>query len=335
MRHRIGLWIVAACSLACFAARSESQNDNVTLLKHYLSERPCISRLLYSEIPVGASTLARTYVAGYCGDGYYMRELRAGDSEAKLSATNRMHSALFAGRQQDESWEINGVGVTVSIHPDQRNPDGCAVFCENQKNILQGVVALGSEHVKPGTFVWNGDTFQAVPSEFMRQMMPEKNHLEGEIKVNLGRIVEMRIKGSGLWEFEYEDSPKRPNWFPARVFALTPKRERREGWFIREIEFGNEANAAGEFLPEAHISSEVALLTVISNNQIVASPVHDPHAVQVVRQQISELAERHIRRSVIYIRITLALLTAATCGLILYLLAKKSQRNAADPDANL
>jgi hypothetical protein len=300
-----GLVTLGTLLVGIFAgyAQTGGKEDDVAALKKYLSQPPCISRLVYSEIPVDAKQKGRTYVAAFSEEGFYMREIKPGENyDVPISSSNRMRSSLLVGRYHDTSWQINGFNVAATIDPNPKQSDRYTVFAENQKTLLQEVVTLGSQEIKPGSAVWNGDKFQAVPSSFMRQMFPDKKLLNGEAKVADGRIVEMQIESSGMWDYEYEDSPKRPRWFPARIWPFGPGHVRRQGFFIQEIVLSENNDLTNKFLPTAHIAQDVALLTVVSNNQAVHSfDSEDPGVIAIVRKEMSPIAKNHNRKTIAWI----------------------------------
>jgi len=267
----------------------------VVALKEYLSTEPSITRISFVEIPLASKRAPnRTYVAAYCPDGYYLRELKPGDDYLQpISLSNRMHSALFVGKYQDVSWQINGFSVGKSVNPNIGTPDPFAVFSQTAQAILEGTINLGSKHVKPGSFQWNGDEFTARPSAFMHQMQPELVSIRGKVIVRDGRVVEMQNYESGSWLYEYEDSTNRPGWFPAKIKHVGgPHYEIDEIWAVREIQFASPETVVKDLLPETHIVPQIALVTLYSNSTLIGAPKpDDPHVVDVVKREIGSAGQ--------------------------------------------
>ena len=263
-----------AATVALSGNSVDKTTDPVAAFKQYLSTQPSISRISFVEIPVAnKKALQRTYVAAYSTDGYYMRELKPEDNYLlSISPSNRMHGALFVGRCRDTSWQINGFHVGKSISPATRSPDAYAVFSQNAQAILEATINLGSQHVKPGSFQWNGDEFAARPSVLMHQMQPDLVSIRGKIIIRDGRVVEMQNYESGTWLYEYEYSKNRPAWFPAKIKHVGgPNYTIDEIWAVQAVEFSSPKDIAANLLPEAHIMPEVAELTLYSNSAPVAS----------------------------------------------------------------
>ena len=286
-----------------FSHAQEVKQDepDVAALKNYFSHKPYISKIVYSELAGDGNTELATYVAAYCDDGFYVRSIKPRENyEALISKTNIMRDSLLVGRYKDISWQINGFGVAKSIHPNIENPDEYAIFSENARTILYNAIMLGTEFLEPGSAVWNGDTVKFQPSSYAKQVselskkfisakeLERRSVYNGTIRIENGKISKMSVSNAGCWEYEYEDSKDRPSWFPSKVYKVTMNGHFKNkdtqfirqtnghhcGFSFKEVHFSSEEKGINKirFLPEGHIDTNVALITVKSNGLLISKP---------------------------------------------------------------
>jgi|LSQX01.1.fsa_nt_gb hypothetical protein len=315
------LAVFTLCLSLNFSLAQEVKQDepDVAALKNYFSRKPCISKIVYSELAGDGNTELATYVAAYCDDGFYVRRIKPGENyEALISKTNRMRDSLLVGRYKDISWQINGFGVSKSIHPNLEKPDAYVIFSENAKTILYNAIMLGTEFLEPGSAVWNGDTVKFQPSSYAKQVselskrfisakeLERRSVYNGTIRIENGKISKMSVSNAGCWEYEYEDSKDRPSWFPSKLYNVTmdghfkdkdtqfirQTNGRHCGFSFKEVHFSSEEKGINKirFLPEGHIDTNVALITVKSNGLLISKP-------DLKSQKAIDIAEYELKKT--------------------------------------
>ncbi len=301
------------CSIVlCKASLPEADPPAVKALKDYLSHKPFISKVVGVECDLNGKASRNSYIGAYCGDGHYLQIVSPG-LDVDVEEIKPTSGPFLLGRYKDESWQISGMEVGKSIAPDREKPDYYALGGESALTHLSPLIMLGSQFLEPGSAVWNGNDVTFRPSWFKRQQIefynennPTKkrdvNQLVGRISVKDGKIHRLAVKHAGCFEFEYEDSPDRPEWFPARIYYMgypdevdaeelldvfdTEKMFRLEVEYlpvlhIRKLELSEEPIPAERFLPEAHVDMNEMVLTVFSNSVEIITPDRtDPVLIQ-------------------------------------------------------
>lgn len=302
------------------SAIAEEANEIISF-KQFLSSQPCISRMIYTQ-QAGCnpnSQLDRIFALAYCGDGFYIRHVKAEDIDKPISPQNKMRGSLFAGKSGDVRWQISGFSIKKSFNPNLDRPDTYAAFSDIMLFSVDGIINFGSQEILPGSFVWHGDDFEAMPNAFGWQMHPNAQKYIGKLLIISNKVVQMEINlvtkdnTSFLDRYTYEynsDFTNRPAWFPSKLVQKSGSRCRIVTF--DKVVFGNptDIDMVDQFLPETHVASEVRLLTIISNSQIVASPnMRDAGVVNIVRQGIDnhKLVESRGRLSV-YVKIFLIII---------------------------
>lgn len=234
-----------------------------------------------------------------------------------------MQGGIFAGRYKDISWQINGFDLKKSISPALGVPDVCTSFVELSKTMLLPAITLGSCLLEPGSARWDGNNVSFRPSGYMKhlleQMSPQltkeqlalRSNFAGKISVEKGKINRMLLWSGGFYEYEYEDSPDRPNWFPNKVFQLIPKTPVSEqdfapdfldtvdlvrgigpssSFLIKNVEFFKDSDNYESFLPEYHIDENIYLLTLYSNSIVINEPnLKSQKAVDSVEDELKKI----------------------------------------------
>ena len=265
------------------------QSNDVDAFKDYLAHPPCVSRLVYSEAQHCEEKRRAQLVLSWCGNGYFVRQVGPFENiDLPISQSNRMRGAFFAGSSGDLRWQISGFGVGESISPNPEAPDQYTAFSDSMKVIAGGVVNLGSQMIVPGTFVWDGDAFEATPSPHL-QRTPPIDKVKGKIHTENGRVVRMDLANTlTSYHYEYEASSNRPSWFPSKVTTLIDG-ACVKSWRFESVALGRVEDMAEQFVPEYHIAQGVELVTVISNNQVILAPKGtDPKVITLIRQQFPD-----------------------------------------------
>lgn len=336
----------------CKASLPEADPPAVKALKDYLSHKPIISKVVGVEYDLVGKTNRLSYVGAYCGDGYYLQIVSPGVDVTAAEIKPTRDPLL--GRYKDESWQICGMEVGKSIAPDKEKPDHYALGGESALTHLTRLIMLGSQFLEPGSAVWNGNDVTFRPSWFKRQQIevynennPTKkrdvNQLVGRISVKDGKIHRLAVKHAGCFEFEYEDSPDRPEWFPARIYYMgypdevdaeelldifdTEKVFRLEAEYltvlhIRKLELSEEPIPAERFLPEAHVDINEMVLTVFSNSVEIITPDRtDPVLIQKTLDASGPIEKRSPLS--LYLWNGMAIASLLGFGLMLFYCARK------------
>lgn len=325
----VGGFIFSAVAQNPIKVKNETAVAN---LKQYLSQAPCISRLVYSDfssfVPKGK------YVIAVNGNDYYCRQIQEGeDWNAPVSKTNRIRSGLFVGRWGLTRWQITGFDVAKGLSEslNEPNSDPHAVFSDQFRYSVDKVVNFGPSMVRPGTFTWSGDNFQAIAASIMTNGTghPEFNTVKGTIKTENGRISEISCSPfGGTFRYEYQPSTNLPLGFPSTVYVRG-----RDGKWIKWFEYQEIVLAAPDiinqkvFTPEYHINPEVAIITTYSNKQVIAKPsISDDKIVQLVQLQnaIEKKAAPITNKKTIVI-MTLSLIFILPALIIIYKLVRGRQ----------
>lgn len=315
------------CLLGYFSNAQEVEvkqdEPDVAALKNYFSHKPYISKIIYSELAGDGNTELATYVGASCDDGFYVRKIVPGENyDMRISEKNRMQGGIFAGRFKDISWQINGFDVKKSISPAPGVPDICASSVELSKTMLLPAITLGSCLLEPGSAQWDGNNVSFRPSAYMKQLLEQmspqltkeqlalRSNFSGKVSVEKGKINRVLLWSGGFYEYEYEDSPDRPNWFPKKVFQLIPKTPVSEqdfapdfldtvdlvratgpssAFLIKKVEFFKESDNYESFLPEYHIDENISLLTLYSNSVVISEPdLKSQKAVDSVKDELKK-----------------------------------------------
>jgi hypothetical protein len=343
------------CSiLLCSASSPEADPPAVKALKDYLSHKPIISKVVGVEYDLVGKTNRFSFIGAYCGDGHYLQIVPPG-LDVAVEEIKPTRAPILSGRYKDESWETSGVELGKSIAPDRENPDLYALGGESSFTHLSRLIMLGSQFLEPGSAVWTGNDVIFRPSWFKRQQIevynkdnPTKkrdvNQLVGRISVKDGKIHRLAVKHAGCFEFEYEDSPDRPEWFPARIYYMgypdevdaeelldifdTEKMFRLQAEYlpvlhIRKLELSEEPIPAERFLPEAHVDINEMVLTVFSNSVEIITPDRtDPVFIQKTLDALGPIE----KRSPLSLYLWNGMAIASLLGLVLMLFYRGRQR---------
>ena len=343
------------CSiLLCSASSPEADPPAVKALKDYLSHKPIISKVVGVEYDLVGKTNRFSFIGAYCGDGHYLQIVPPG-LDVAVEEIKPTRAPILSGRYKDESWETSGVELGKSIAPDRENPDLYALGGESSFTHLSRLIMLGSQFLEPGSAVWTGNDVIFRPSWFKRQQIevynkdnPTKkrdvNQLVGRISVKDGKIHRLAVKHAGCFEFEYEDSPDRPEWFPARIYYMgypdevdaeelldifdTEKMFRLQAEYlpvlhIRKLELSEEPIPAARFLPEAHVDINEMVLTVFSNSVEIITPDRtDPVFIQKTLDALGPIE----KRSPLSLYLWNGMAIASLLGLVLMLFYRGRQR---------
>jgi hypothetical protein len=273
-------------------------------LKTYLSQPPCIEKLIYTDY---SSSVPRSkYVVAVHGDDFYIRQVaEKGEVAGRLSSQNRLPLGwLFVGRCGLMRWTIQGFEITTVMGEaiDAPQPDPLAVQVDMLRGSMARVANFGPARILPGTFVWSGNQFRATADALMVRTGPsEFASVRGVVREENGRILELSCAPfGGTYRYEYETTPRLPTGFPARVYGLDPKTRK----WIKLFEYHAIVLAAPEtidrevFKPEHHIDPDYAAVTSRSNNVVITQPApHDPKVVQGALDQLGQLTPHKDRFS--------------------------------------
>jgi hypothetical protein len=283
--HHVTLCMLLVLSLiSAVKARSatdELSQENIIHFKNYLSTPICIERLIYAEqdgcsANVKENVYQRNALAFYDGE-FFIRNIRDGEKlDLIIDRTNKMMGSFFIGKSKDfsgMSWQINGFTILKSISPKTNDPkslDPITVTSKQFQRIVNGIVNLGSQNVVPGSFVWQGNEFEAarfgVSAEFPN---PTKR---GRIICSAGKVTDMYLTGGEHFIYEYEQNSNRPDWFPTKLTVL--KNEKCTKVFVFDrVKLGQKENMASKFNPDTYLPTQLQALTVISNGQVVSESI--------------------------------------------------------------
>jgi hypothetical protein len=224
------------------------------------------------------------YVLSCHDDDFFLRQVKEGeDFVHPISITNKMRGSFFAGRSGSVRWQINGFGVGESFNGDGK--DAYTIFSETTKSVANGILNLGPQMIEPGTFVWDGESFEARPSLTAQQLAPQISSFSGKIRVEDGRIVELASPKGGTYRYEYDAHDQLPAGFPSRILSM-----RTGDWKpavqFHEVKFEQEDSPLRPFVPESFIQPDLMLLTVYSNNvQLRAPDSNNPEVVRLVSDE--------------------------------------------------
>lgn len=269
--------------LFCSVHVIDAADDQVEVFKKYLSNRPCISRILYSEMSC-QGTEKRSLVAGWCGSSFYVRQVTGRENiDVPISETNRNWSPLYVGCLGDTRWQIAGYNLTLSVRPNLQNVDPYAGMSDAMQIMLGGVIALGSQHVQPGSFVWSGTNFTVQANPLGKQF--GFNDFKGWIVVLNGRVVRMVIRGSGMWDYKY--STNVPTGLPSEIINLGGNEACASKILIKEITFASESEEMNIFDPRNHIDKSVTILKGLSNGIVTVKPKPNSKVAEIAKQEMA------------------------------------------------
>lgn len=265
--------------------------DSIASFKTYLASPPCITRMVYKNHLGCNAGMQETYVLACCSTNFYLRSFTGADKlDVPISPSNRMHTALFAGQYGDLSWQINGFGVWKAISPDRTNPDPYRAFSGAMRNIMYGVINCGAQQILPGTFIWKGNEFTAQANPALRAVNGSET-IGGRIATANGRVTRMEIvRASGnqsqttaTFSYDYYPSADVPSWFPT-VITVSVQGKCLFKFSVEKLAFGNPDDQVDTFTPDKYILGDVALVTLVSNNQVIISPNNvDPRVVAITQ----------------------------------------------------
>lgn len=307
-RSRLTLPIVVFASIGNQVSPAEP--SRVEAFKLFLSSSACVSRIIFTDERDCDSKKLRTNLMAYCDGNYYLREIVALDNpEFPISRSNRMHSALFAGRRNGVRWQINGFGVGEAIAPNPDLPDPYSAFSEALGVIAGGIINLGPQEVRPGSFVWDGDQFRAEENLSTRGTAVGRV-FTGRILVDKGFVTQLTIGPVKQFLYEYEASTNRPDWFPFKI-TLRMQGKCTKRWVFHQAVLGNPYEVAEVFAPEFHIAPEVRLVTLVSNGQTIIQPnKRSPEVVALVKTTVPDSAKK--RAPLTMVRTVLAVMFFAS-----------------------
>jgi hypothetical protein len=225
---------------------------------------------------------------------------------------------LYVGRIGDARWQIAGFAQTTSYAPNVKSPDPFSTMSDTTRIILNGVLALGPQHVRHGTAIWQGDTFKIRVSEFMKQMSPNApEFLSGRISVTNGVVAAMEVKMCGQFRYVYNRSGTLPPGIPSEIWGLA-----NDGRWARKIrieELRLEPTVPdGWFDPESKIDHTVAMRGVWSNSVEVVKATPNEMVVQLVRKEVVNRrdGQTQMKNRVVWVRAALLGVSVIVLGTI-------------------
>ncbi len=271
MRLSLLLVLLPGAFLHADAVTNTTGQDMVAEFKAYLSQPPCISRMIYAMEKTAEKNRQERFVLAYSPEAFYLRRIDHADNiDEPISGSNQMHSALLAGRSGTTRWQINQFNVLKSISVRADQPDPTASFAQALESMAGGIVNLGPQRIQPGSFVWSGNDFEAAASLVERQTDPLGGKVTGRIVVERGRVSRMEI-GQRRYVYEYSASNQLPDWFPSH-FTMFVTDKRIWKCSVEKVVFGKPENIFRTCLPEYHILPIVALETVVADGKTIVAP---------------------------------------------------------------
>ena len=294
-----------------------ADQDQVEPFKKYLSSPPCISRIVYSEVSC-QGTEKRSLAGGWCGASFYVRQLTGKENpDLPISETNPNWSVLYVGCLGDTRWQIAGYNLTLSTLPDLKNRDPYAGMSDAMQIMLGGVINLGSQHVEPGTFVWEGTNFTVKASPLGQEY--GFNEFKGGVVVSNQEVVRMVIQGSGMWDYKY--STNLPPGIPSEIVSRGGDIGCISKILIKKLTFTKPSSEMNVFDPRNLIDKSVTILKVLSNGVVVVKPVSNPKVAAIAMQEMeaSVRSANTKKRSVVQ-ECTIAALIVISAGFIAFVM---------------
>lgn len=316
------IFLVLLCLVAALRAAEPAlavDSEAVVAFKRYLATPPCYSRILYSTADCSNNVL-RSYYAACCGDNYVYRQLTGFENiDLPVSHTNRNHSPIFGGRLGDTHWAVSGYTLNIDLQPapGRPPPDGSLHVYLNQ------LLSFGSQHVQAGTFVWQGNHFEAQASRFSQEL-GVSGIFTGEIFVEAGRVKRMVVKGSGIWDYGYDNSSTNiPKGLPTTITQVKQDGRCVSRFIIQRMTPGDRTGDSALFDPKRQIDPQITILQVVSNGIETVTGAQNPLVKQITEEELGPLARKEIaRRSRIQKAVLWSVFTPSI-GLALWLLWKK------------
>jgi RNA polymerase sigma factor (sigma-70 family) len=306
----------AGVALAVVNMQGIAAGPTVDAFKQYLATPTCVERIRYREFQGNTSVM---YVGAECNGNFFLRIITGAEKwDMPISQTNRNKSPLYVGRMGDARWQIAGFAQTTSYTPNTRSPDPFATMSDTSRIVLNGILALGPQHVRYGTAVWQGDTFKIRASEFMKQMSPNApEFLPGRIFVTNGVVAAMEVKMCGEFHYVYDSNGTLPPGIPSEIWALAD-----DGRWVRKIridELRLQPTVPDDwFDPEAKIDHTVMMRSIWSNSVEVVKATPNETVVQLVRKEVVNLhgGQAQMKKRVVWVRAALVGVTVILFGTI-------------------
>lgn len=296
----------------------------ITKFKEHLSTPPCYSKILYSEASCN-NTLIRSFHAACCRDSFFLRQLTGFENiDLPVSFTNRNKSPLYVGRLGDTRWQIAGYDLSLAVQAVPDKADPITGMSDAMKVMFGGMLCLGSQHVQPGTFVWNGNKFTAQATEFAKNFGYKQ--FEGEIIVESGLVSKMIVKGSGMWKYTYSNqSTNIPFGLPAEIIELGSDEKCQAKIVVQEMAPGDPLNEPMLFDPKNRIDPTIAIVHIYSNNVQTVETNENPLVTQINMEEVAPFAHRlEVRRHKIRIY-TVIVIVGITISFLLWMVWKRQR----------
>jgi hypothetical protein len=321
-RHFFSATLIIALEVAAISAMADE--DAVAAFKKHLSSPPCFSRIIYSEVSCN-DTVSRTIYAAYCGDSFFIRQLTGSENiDLPIGASNRNSSPMFVGRMGDARWQIAGFGLTISQQPDAARADPYAGMSDDMRCVVGGIVGLSSQHLVPGSFVWNGNHFKAKASSIAAQFNVQE--FEGDITVEGGVVTKMVTRGAGAWTYKYSKSSNVPFGIPSEITRIGRDSPCVSKVVIHEMVPGDPAEELLTFDPKRFFDTNFMTMKQLSRGTIV-SQSKKPAALTKMEEddlkpstaRAQEAAARTAKKRIYLLIVFVALF----CSVPLFFLRKK------------
>ena len=318
------IFLILLCLVPALRAAEPAvgvDSEAVVAFKRHLATPPCYSRILYSAADC-SNTVLRSYYAACCGDNYVYRQLTGYENiDLPVSYTNRNHSLVFGGRLGDTHWAIAGYDLNIDLQPALGRPpaDGSLYVYLNE------LLSFGSQHVQAGTFVWQGNHFEAQPSRFSQELGISKA-FTGEIFLESGRVKRMVVKTSGIWDYGYDDAVTNiPVGLPTTITQVAQNGRCVSRFLIQRMTPGDPLGTTALFDPKRQIDPEITILHTVSNGIETVTGAQNPLVMQISVEELAPFARKEMARRSLIKRAVLWSVFTPSIGLALWLLWKKGR----------